>query len=103
MAYRVAAIDVHKMVLIVAVARAADEVPDVAGEALELECRRFGALAEERQHLIEWLAQRGVREVVMESTAPYWKPVWRDREPHFAKLHRAQAQSNRAPKGRKDD
>jgi transposase len=103
MAYRVAAIDVHKMVLIVAVATAADEVPDVAGEALEFECRRFGALAEERQHLIEWLAQRGVREVVMESTAQYWKPVWLDLEPHFAKLHLAQAQSNRAPKGRKND
>jgi len=103
MAYRVAAIDVHKMVLIVAVATAADEVPDAAGEALEFECRRFGAMAEERQHLIAWLAQRGVREVVMESTAQYWKPVWLDLEPHFAKLHLAQAQSNRAPKGRKDD
>lgn len=103
MAYRVAAIDVHKMVLIVVVATAADEVPDAAAEALEFECRRFGALAEERQHLIAWLAQRGVSEVVMESTAQYWKPVWLDLEPHFAKLHLAQAQSNRAPKGRKDD
>ena len=98
MAYRVAAIDVHKMVLIVAVATAADEVPDAAGEALEFECRRFGAMAEERQHLIAWLEQRGVSEVVMESTAQYWKPVWLDLEPHFAKLHLAQAQSNRAPK-----
>jgi transposase len=42
-------------------------------------------------------------EVVMESTAQYWKPVWLDLEPHFAKLHLAQAQSNRAPKGRKND
>lgn len=103
MAYRVAAIDVHKMVLIVAVATAADEVPDAAGEALEFECRRFGAMAEERQHLIAWLQQRGVREVVMESTAQYWRPVWLDLEPHFGKLHLAQAQSNRAPKGRKND
>ena len=39
----------------------------------------------------------------MESTAQYWKPVWLDLEPHFAKLHLAQAQSNRAPKGRKND
>jgi hypothetical protein len=37
MAYRGAAIDVHKMVLIVAVATAADEVKDPAGEALEFE------------------------------------------------------------------
>jgi transposase len=39
----------------------------------------------------------------MESTAQYWKPVWLDLEPHFLKLHLAQAQSNRAPKGRKND
>jgi transposase len=39
----------------------------------------------------------------MESTAQYWKPVWLDLEPHVPKLHLAQAQSNRAPKGRKND
>jgi len=39
----------------------------------------------------------------MESTAQYWKPVWLDLEPHFPKLHLAQAHSNRAPKGRKND
>jgi transposase len=103
MAYRVAAIDVHKMVLIVAVATAADEVKDPAGEALEFECRRFGAGAQERMNLIAWLQQRGVTEVVMESTAQYWKPVWLDLEPHFPKLHLAQAHSNGAPKGRKND
>src|SRR5262249_10175680 len=35
--------------------------------------------------------------------AQYWKPVWLDLEPHFPKLHLAQAYSNRAPKGRKND
>jgi transposase len=103
MAYRVAAIDVHKMVLIVAVAKAAEEVKDAAGEALEFECRRFGATAQGRTELIAWLQPRGVTEVVMESTAQYWKPVWLDLEPHFPKLHLAQAHSNRAPKGRKND
>jgi transposase len=103
MAYRVAAIDVHKKVLIVAVATAAEEVKDPAGEALEFECRRFGTGAQERKHLTAWLQERGVQEVVMESTAQYWKPVWLDLEPHLAKLHLAQAHSNRAPKGRKDD
>lgn len=103
MAYRVAAIDVHKKVLIAAVATGADEVKEPVGEALEFECRRFGAGAQERMHLTAWLQQQGVTEVVMESTAQYWKPVWLDLEPHFPKLHLAQAQSNRAPKGRKDD
>ena len=56
----------------------------------------------ERNHLVSWLQQHGVTEVVMESTAQYWKPVWLDLEPHF-KLHLAQAHSNGAPQGRKND
>jgi Transposase len=73
------------------------------GEALEFECGRFGAGASERNRLVNWLRERGVAEIVMESTAQYWKPVWMDLEAHFAKLHLAQAHSNRAPKGRKND
>jgi transposase len=103
MSYKVAGIDIHKKVLMVVVATAADEVADAAGEALEFECRRFGAGANERKHLVSWLQERKVSEVVMESTAQYWKPVWLDLEPHFGKLHLAQAHSNRAPKGRKND
>jgi len=87
----------------VVVAIAGDEVRDTAGEAIEFECRRFGTGAAERSHLVSWLREHGVTEVVMESTAQYWKPVWLDLEPHFAKLHLAQAHSNRAPKGRKND
>ena len=83
MSYEVAGIDIHKKVLMVVVATAAEEVADSASETLELECRRFGAGASERKHLCSWLRERNVREVVMESTAQYWKPVWLDREPHF--------------------
>jgi transposase len=50
-----------------------------------------------------WLRDRGVQQIVMESTAQYWKPIWLDLEPHFEQLHLAQAHSNRAPKGRKHD
>src|SRR5258708_5337523 len=103
MSYRVAAIDIHKKVLMVVVAMAANEVADATGEAIEFECRRFGTGSSERQHLVSWLQERGVSEVVMESTAQYWKPIWMDLEPHFAKLHLAQAHSNRAPRGRKND
>lgn len=103
MSYRIAAIDVHKRVLMVAVATAAEQVEDAVGEALEFECRRFGTGDGERQHLVAWLGQQGVLEIVRESTAQYWKPVWLELEPHFAKLHLAQAQSNGAPKGRKND
>jgi len=103
MSYRIAAIDIHKSVLMVVVATAAEEVVETAGEALEFECGRFGTGQAERARLVKWLQERGVTEVVMESTAQYWKPVWLDLEPHFPKLHLAQAYSNRAPKGRKND
>lgn len=103
MSYTIAGIDIHKKVLMVVVATVAEEVEDATGAALEFECRKFGTGASERNHLVGWLQQRQVREVVMESTAQYWKPVWLDLEQHFQKLHLAQAQSNRAPKGRKND
>jgi transposase len=103
MSYTVAGIDIHKKVLMVVITIAGEEVVDPVGEALGFECRRFGTGASERQELIRWLKEHNVHEVVMESTAQYWKPVWLDLEPHFEKLHLAQAHSNRAPKGRKND
>ena len=95
MSYNVAAIDVHKKLLVVVVADAAE--PDVT-----LQARRFGTGAAELCRLAHWLGEFGVVEAVMESTAQYWKPLWMELEPHM-RLHLAQAQSNRAPKGRKTD
>ena len=70
MAYRVAAIDVHKKMLAVVVA-------DVAGEGeYQFERRKFGATPDQLHLLAQWLVQQEVEEVVMESTAQYWKPVW---------------------------
>lgn len=95
MRYKLAGIDIHKRVLMVVVIDVSD--PEHA------ERRRFGAGAQERKHVIQWLLQQGVQEIVMESTAQYWKPVWMDLEQDFKKLHLAQAHSNKAPKGRKHD
>jgi transposase len=67
--------------------------------------------------LAEWLVEREVEEVVMESTAQYWRPVWEalerywkpkrrtrtDASPVSGTLHLAQAQSNRGAGGRKRD
>lgn len=103
MAYRVAGIDIHKRALMVVVASTADEVADPVGAEIKFECRRFGAGHGERAHIVSWLQERGVMEVVMESTAQYWKPLWLDLEAHFVKLHLAHVQSNNAPKGRKND
>jgi transposase len=95
MSYKVAGIDVHKKLLVVVVA-------DVTQPELHFESRRFGATDSELHNLSLWLSEQGVAEAVMESTAQYWKPVWLELEPHL-KLHLAQAQSNRAPHGRKTD
>ena len=95
MPHNIAGIDVHKKLLVVVIVDQAE--PDVP-----LQSRRFGTGSAELHHLSEWLGQYGVVEAVMESTAQYWKPVWMALEPHM-KLHLAQAQSNKAPKGRKSD
>ena len=111
MAYRIAGIDVHKKMLAVVVADVEVE------EEYEFERRRYGANPEQLRSLAEWLQERQVEEVVMESTAQYWKPVWgaleqywkpirQNREgagPKSGTLHLAQAQSNRGRRGRKRD
>jgi transposase len=96
MDYKVAGIDVHKSMLAVVITNAGQE-----GE-FGFESRKFGTLDSELKALAEWLSARQVREVVMESTAQYWKPVWLELEGQF-RLYLAQAHSNRAPRGRKRD
>jgi transposase len=111
MPYRIAGIDVHKKMLAVVIADIA-----VEGEYAFAQ-RRVGTSPSELRELAEWLVAQDVEEVVMESTAQYWRPVWatleqvwrprrRQREgagPMSGTLHLAQAQSNRAPGGRKKD
>src|SRR6202022_1356130 len=111
MSYRVAGIDVHKKMLAVVVADV-----EVEGE-YQFERRRFGSNPEQLRLLSEWLVEQQVEELVMESTAQYWKPVWgalerywkpicQKREgagPMSGALHLAQAQSNRGRRGRKRD
>src|SRR5436190_5900938 len=89
---------------------------EVEGE-YGFERHQFGTSPEQLRGLADWLLEQQVEEVVMESTAQYWKPVWgvlerywkpfcQKREgagPMSGTLHLAQAQSNRAPQGRKND
>src|SRR5436305_6303238 len=111
MSYRIAGIDVHKKMLAVVVADV-----EVEGE-YQFERRLFGGNPDHLRLLAHWLIEQQVEEVVMESTAQYWKPVWgaleqywkptgQKREgtgPMSGTLHLAQAQSNRGPRGRKKD
>jgi transposase len=92
---KVAGIDVHKMMLAVVVG--GSEQPET-----EWKQRKFGTTRAETEHLRCWLEEQGVREVAMESTAQYWKPIWLTLEGHF-QLHLAQARSTTGPKGRKTD
>ena len=91
----VAGIDVHKKMLAVVVID--DDRPQEAVKE-----HKFGTSRSELQKLKEWLDSQGVNQVVMESTALYWRPVWLTLEDKFV-LHLAQAQSNAAPRGRKSD
>jgi transposase len=111
MAYRIAGIDVHKKKLAVVVVDV--EVDD----EYQFERRWYGNHPEQLQSLAVWLLELQVEEVVMESTAQYWKPVWgalerywqpvcQKREtagPKSGTLHLAQALSNRGRRGRKRD
>src|SRR5262249_17744134 len=110
MAYRIAGIDVHKKMVAVVIADV-----DVAG-TWRFGRRQLGARPTAFRGLADWLVEREVVEVVMESTAPYWRPVWEALErswqprmqqtavsPRAGALHLAQAQSNEGPRGRKRD
>jgi len=111
MPHRIAGIEVHKRMLAVVVSDV-----EVADE-YQFERRQFGSNPAQRRALAEWLLEQQVQEVVMESTAQYWPPVWGALEqywkppcqksegarPRSGSLPLAQAQSNRARRGRKRD
>src|SRR6266404_2897028 len=111
MPYRMAGIDVHKRMLAVVVSNV-----EVESE-FQFERRMFGSNPEQLRSLAAWLLEQEVEEVVMESTAQYWKPVWEALERYWKPLHQkregasrtsgtlhlAQAQSNRGRRGRKRD
>jgi len=90
----VAGIDVHKKMLAVVIRKPAGEVEYIK--------RKFGTTHSEICHLAAWLGGYQVSEVVMESTAQYWRPVWYGLEAHFA-LHLTHPLETRAPRGRKRD
>ena len=111
MSYRIAGIDVHKKMLAVVVSNV-----EVESE-YQFERRMFGGNPEQLRLLAAWLLEQEAEEVVMESTAQYWKPVWGALERYWkpirekregakrrsGTLHLAQAQSNRGRRGRKKD
>ena len=65
-----AALDVHKQSVTVCVRTG------ISRREQTLETAKFGTFTEDLEQLAEWLKQRKVRHVAMESTGVYWKPVW---------------------------
>ena len=111
MSYRIAGIDVHKKMLAVVVSNVEIE------SEYQFERRMIGSSPDQLRSLAAWLLEQEAEEVVMESTAQYWKPVWEALERYWkplrqkregasrrsGTLHLAQAQSNRGRRGRKRD
>jgi transposase len=111
MPYRIAGIDVHKKMLAVVVTDV-----EIDGQ-YHFERQKVRTSPADLRRLAGWLVEREVEEVVMESTAQYWRPVWEALEQYWrpqrracadaarmsGTLHLAKAQSNRGPGGRKKD
>ena len=77
MPYQIAGIDVHKRMLAVVVTDV-----EVDGD-FHFDRQKVGTTPVDLRGLAEWLVAQDVEEVVMESTARYWRPVWEalEREP----------------------
>src|SRR3982751_6247606 len=90
-----AAIDVHKSMLAVVIRE------DQNGQVVYAQ-RKFGATRNEIEHLAAHLREHRVSEVVMESTAQYWRPVWYGLEAHF-RLHLCHPLKTKGRRGRKSD
>lgn len=89
-------IDVHKRVLAVC-GLWTDE------EGSHCEEATFGTYTRDLQALSEWFQTRGVKDVAMEATGPYWRPVWNVLEQHGFELTLANPSHIRAIPGHKTD
>ena len=93
---RCCGLDVHKDT-IAACVRWTEET----GESHK-ENRVFGTTTQELKQLARWMEQHQVRQVAMESTGVYWRPVWNVLEGRF-EVRLANAQHIRNLPGKKTD
>lgn len=94
---RVAGLDVHKKQVTACV-----RTPASGGGRRE-EVRRFGTTMGDLEDLAVWLDSEAVRQVVMESTGSYWRPVWAVLEDHDFDLLLVNARHVKQVPGRKTD
>lgn len=72
---RCAGLDVHKKSISVCIRIR------VQGDQVEVHERVFGTFTQDLEQLRDWLKQHRVKQVAMESTGVYWRPVWNILEP----------------------
>jgi transposase len=90
-------IDVHKRSISVCVL-----MPGSNEEAVVKQVRQYGTTVAELLEMNDWLKECGVRQVAMESTGVYWKPVWNILEAEFEVILVNAAHVKNVP-GRKTD
>ena len=65
--------------------------------------RRFGCFTADLREMGQWLLQKGVRSVAMQSTGVYWMPVFEVLEQHGLEVYLVNAQHTKNVPGRKSD
>lgn len=76
----VAGLDIGKKLILACVRRIEED------GKVSKEIRRFGTTTAELRILRDWLLEKGVTHVAMESTGVYWKPIWNVLEGNFELL-----------------
>jgi transposase len=79
---RCAGLDIHKNTISACVRMRTSEKPGI-----RMEEAVFGTFTQELERLALWLRERKVRQVAMESTGVYWRPVWNVLEQPKHRLH----------------
>jgi transposase len=97
---RCAGLDVHKKTVSVCVRMRVRGSPRT-----DIEEAVFGTFTQELEQLARWLKQRKVRQIAMESTGVYWRPIWNILEqPKYGfQLTLVNPATVRALQGRKTD
>ena len=93
---RVAGLDVHKKTVVACRMRV------TADKRIEWETKTFGTMSGDLLSLYDWLSEWDVKQVALESTADYWKPVFNILEDGFEVIL-VNAQHVKKVPGRKTD
>ena len=93
---RVAGLDVHKKTVVACRMQVTED------KRVEWETKTFGTMTGDLLGLYDWLREWAVKEVVLESTADYWKPVFNLLEEGF-EVVLVNAQHVKKVPGRKTD